>query len=184
MKKVFYIFGQLSDSDIEWLIKNGGKEKVKKNEILISRGEAIDFLYIVLEGRFAVLTGATAQRRIAVLESGEIIGEMSFVDSFPPVATVQAERASTVYAIRREALKQHLEQDSGFAARFYYALSLFLADRVRHNIALLGYGSDEDVAGGTFPDADEVDPLILDNVSLAGNRFKRMLSRMLRSRGR
>ena len=58
--------------------------------------------------------------------------------------------------------------------RFYRALSFFLADRLRGTVRRLGYGQ----AGGLDTDdvlEDELDDRLLDSVSLAGDRFDRML---------
>jgi CRP/FNR family transcriptional regulator, cyclic AMP receptor protein len=59
------------------------------------------------------------------------MGEMSFVDQAPPSATVQAMEPSFVLDIPRRRLNAKLAEDAGFAARFYRALSMFLAARLR-----------------------------------------------------
>jgi CRP/FNR family transcriptional regulator, cyclic AMP receptor protein len=126
-----------------------------------------------------VVARAAGNKEVARLRSGEIVGEMSFVDSRPPSATVQAVEPSSVLAIPRLALKARLSQDAFFAARFYRAMAVFLSDRLRSTVGLLGYGS-----GQTLEDeatyADEIDTTVLDNVSLAGARFD-LLQRRLRA---
>ena len=122
---------------------------------------------------------AGGSREVARLRPGEIVGEMSFVDSRPPSATVQAVEPSSVLAIPRLGLAARLIQDAPFAARFYRAIAVFLSDRLRSTVGLLGYGS-----GQTLEDqasyADEIDTAVLDNVSLAGARFD-ILQRRLRA---
>ena len=54
MKRVLFILGQLSDSDIEWMIDNGSKQSVKQGEYLVKQGEAIENIYIVLSGGFRI----------------------------------------------------------------------------------------------------------------------------------
>lgn len=156
MRKVLFIFGQLSDTDVEWLAKNGGRKRLKKGTVLIQEGVAVETLYIVLDGELSVLQGKK-QREIARLGSGEIAGEMSFVDMKPPSATVKAVTDVVVYAIPTSTLGEALEKNVAFAARFYKAVATFLSDRVRK---------------ATDPDFDdELDDSVLDNVDRAGARF-------------
>jgi CRP/FNR family cyclic AMP-dependent transcriptional regulator len=179
MRKVLYIFGQLSDEDIEWLISNGKKERFEAEKVIIKKGQRIDMLYIGLDGKFSVFYGDKDEIKVAELGAGEIVGEMSFVDSSPPSATVKAEQDSFVYSIPRDKLKEKIDSDSGFAARFYHAIAIFLADRLRATIGLFGYGDAKYSAARV--EEPELDPLIMDNVSLAGDRFNRMLKRMIES---
>lgn len=178
MRKVFFLLGQVSDEDIEWMLSVGRKETIGRGRILIREGEDLDAVYIVLDGTFAVSAAAAGDREINRLASGEIVGEMSFVDARPPSATVTAVEESHVFAIPRAELAQRLEADTGFAARFYRALTLFLSDRLRSSVALLGYGDERDI-GSSIESEEELNPSILDNVHLAGSRFDGMLKRLM-----
>ena len=71
-------------------------------------------------------------------------------------------------------LRAKLDQDVGFASRFYKALSLFLADRMRNTIRRMGY-EDDAAPDQEMGELDEIDPEVLDKVHLAGARFERML---------
>jgi CRP/FNR family cyclic AMP-dependent transcriptional regulator len=64
-----------------------------------------------------------------------------------------------------------LAADSGFGSRFYRALAVFLADRLREARRSSGKRS---VGAADIAD-DELDVGILDRVSNAGDRFSRML---------
>lgn len=156
MRKVLFIFGQLTDSDVDWLAKSGRRKRVPKGSVLINQGVAVQSLYIVLEGELSVLHGRT-KKELARLGSGEIAGEMSFVDSRPPSATVSAHGDAVVYHIPTRILGEALSTNPGFAARFYKAVATFLSDRLRQ---------------ATDPDHDdELDDSVLDNVDRAGARF-------------
>jgi CRP-like cAMP-binding protein len=161
MRKVLFIFGQLTDGDVDWLARHGKRRRVAKATTLIQQGVPVDTLYIVLDGELSVLQGAS-RREIARLGAGEMAGEMSFVDARPPSATVAAKSDSVLYAIPTRTLGDALEADRSFAARFYKAVATFLSDRVRK---------------ATDPDYDdELDDSVLDNVDRAGARFN-MLAR-------
>ena len=175
MRKVLFILGQLTDADAEWLADHGSRVRVTKGTELIKHGTQIDTVYIILEGSMAVLTARGV--RLAQVASGDILGEMSMVDSSPTSASVVVEQDSLVLAVSKQKLMDKLKQDVGFAARFYRALALFLADRMRNTISRMGYGSGD---AGDAPSADdgELDEGVLDNVHLAGARFERMLKKL------
>ncbi|MBN1413215.1 MAG: cyclic nucleotide-binding domain-containing protein [Spirochaetales bacterium] len=176
MKRVLYIFGQLSDSDVEWLINHGKKKEIARGDVLIRQNERTDNIYIILDGIFEVLIGKN-ERKITDLTCGEIIGEMSFVDSAPTSATVKAAGESVVFVIPKQMLQDKISADTGFAAHFYRAISLFLAERVRVATRTHGFGDQKD--SGEIEINGEIDPFILDNISAGGDRFQRMLKRMM-----
>jgi CRP/FNR family cyclic AMP-dependent transcriptional regulator len=177
MRKVLFLFGQLNDDDVEWMTATGRKRFVSRGEILIRQGVPVDALSILLEGRLAVLLGPR-EREIARLNAGEIVGEMSFVDARPPSATVKALEDSTVLALSKALLTDKLGRDMGFAARFFRALAIYLSTTVRERHRMLGYG--EGVAPEEVEDdVDELDPNVLDGVYIAGERFDRMVKRVL-----
>jgi CRP/FNR family cyclic AMP-dependent transcriptional regulator len=131
MKKVLYILGELSDNDIDWLITVGHVMQVSNGQVLIKKGQPSTELYIVLSGSLSAAVSETDPDLRFEMQAGEIIGEISFVDSRPPAATVRGTHAAQVLAIPRSVLIERLQKDDGFAARFYKALAVFLAYRLR-----------------------------------------------------
>ena len=177
MRKALFLLGILNDSDLDWMIAVGAKREVPPGTVLIHQGQPIDAVFVIVEGLLAVRTTRTGTLDVASLRSGEIVGEMSFVDSRPPSASVVSLERSVVLAIPRVTLEAKLLDDVAFAARFYRSLAVFLSDRLRTTSSRLGYG-------GTAPEQpeadDEMDPATLDTLSLAGARFD-WLQRKLKS---
>ena len=101
------------------------------------------------------------------------------MDARPPSATVRALEDSTVFAVPRAALAQKLATDLGFASRFYRALAIYLSTTVRERHRTLGYGDEAALAQAQEDDDDELNPAVLDTVYLAGERFDRMVKRVL-----
>ena len=89
MRKVLYLLGHLSDSDLEWMITRGSKRRVPAGTVLIQEGHGIDTLYVLLDGALEV-TGPQIGDKPLRLKSGEVVGEVSLLDSRPPTATVTA----------------------------------------------------------------------------------------------
>ncbi len=181
MRKVLFLFGQLNDDDVEWMLAAGAKRFLPAGATLIEQGIPVDAVFILLAGRLAVwLKGRQGEgREIARLHTGEIVGEMSFVDARPPSATVRALEDSTVFAVSKTVLNAKLAADQGFAARFYRALAIYLSTTVRERHRALGYGSAQVEEEGEEDDADELDANVLDGVYLAGERFDRMVKRVM-----
>lgn len=176
MRKVLFLFGQLDDDDVEWMLRVGTQRFVAAGGVLIEQGVASDSVFILLEGQLAVWLQPRRgpRRELARLNAGEIVGEMSFVDARPPSATVVASEDSTVFALTRVVLNARLSADQGFAARFYRALAIYLSTTVRERHRAEGGDAENEE-----DDADELDGNVLDGVYLAGERFDRMVKRVL-----
>ena len=54
MRKVLYIFGLLTDADIDWMARVGIRRRLKDGEILIEQGKPIDSIILLLEGQLSV----------------------------------------------------------------------------------------------------------------------------------
>ncbi len=173
MRTVLFIFGELNDQDIDWLIATGKKQKIEKGDILIEQNKQLSAVFIVLEGAFGVRVDNQKGKEIAQVGTGEILGEMSLLEARPPSVTVSALTASYVLAVPRRSLEEHLKREPAFAARFYKALAMFLSFRLRRLIHSKSKLDDDGESG-----VDELDSNVLDTVYLAGARFDRMLKRL------
>lgn len=200
LREVLFVFGELSDSDIDWIVAAGQREEVPAGRILIHKGRPVDGLYILLNGTmtvsisdeennplaivFASLEEANGDsgREIARLLRGDIAGEMPFVDNHPPETTIKAHEDSLVLMVPKQQLVVKLHQDEVFAAHFYRVISILLLNRLRDISSRLGYGRRVYDAGKALDDSveyqDEIDFNVLDHVSLAGARFDWLLKRL------
>jgi CRP/FNR family transcriptional regulator, cyclic AMP receptor protein len=173
MRKALYLMGILDDGDVEWLAKTGATKFMPSGTVLIYEGRAIEDLYVVLEGALTVSVRAIGNKKVATLFAGEIVGEISFVDSRPPSASVITVQDSYLLVLSRAVLTGKLNSDDAFASRFYRAIATLLADRLRKTTSYLGYGK---WAEDTNP--DELDESLMDSVSLGATRFDRLLKQL------
>ena len=169
MKRVLYFLGQLTDHDIEWMMTNGKSKDLFPGEYIVNQGSQVDSLFIVLSGYLEIKNEETGYV-VAKIGSGEIVGEMSFVDAKPPSVSVVATEQCKIYSIPIKRMKQKMEVDQGFAARLYCAIATFLSHRLRSTTGRLGYGS-------AHEDSDEIDMNVLNDVGQAGARFSRILKK-------
>ncbi|TFV49239.1 cyclic nucleotide-binding domain-containing protein [Bradyrhizobium niftali] len=174
MRKVLFIFGVLNDADIDWMARAGVRRGIGRQEVLIQEGVPIDAIVLLLQGRMGVSVSGAGE--IAQLEAGDFIGEMSLVDSAPPSATVAAKVDSVALFLDKQVLLRKLAGDYAFASRFYRALAILLSDRLRATERRMAYGEQDHGLGDEAARLkDELDPGVLDQVSIAGERFDRLL---------
>jgi CRP/FNR family transcriptional regulator, cyclic AMP receptor protein len=170
LRNALFILGQLTDLDTDWLAATGHKVKLAPGDILMAEGRPVDAVSIVLEGEI-VSTHEAAGRELRRMGPGEIVGEMSFIDASPPSATVKAVTPCVILQVPRARLAERIKSEDAFAARFYRAVAMMLSDRLRTATAAGGG------AAGSL-DPDELDPNVLDKISMAGDRFGHILKRL------
>lgn len=173
MRKVLHLMGILTEEDLEWLFAHGHVRFIPPGTTLIRQGEPVEAIFILLDGKLSVQKVDINDREVAVLYPGEIVGEISFVDTRAPSAAVVSAKESHVFAVEKDVLAAKLSRDVAFSARFYRALAMFLADRLRATTSHLGYGKWQEEA-----DADEIDESRFDDISLAARRFDGLLQRL------
>lgn len=157
MRKALYILAGLDDRDIIWMAATGEVQPIAAGAVLIEAGRPVTQLYFVLEGSLDVLVG---DRRVATLGTGDVVGEMSFVEKRAPSASVVGGAAGELLAIPSDRILARIEADPAFGMRFYRALATFLSDRLRAT------------TGGA---SQELDAGVLENVQQAGERFLRLV---------
>lgn len=137
---------QLSNSDIKWMMDNSRQQQIAAGSVLIEQQSNVGYLYLVRQGTlsssikrnqnstlaraFAELEDDTdLEQEITRFDSGEILGEVSFLNCTPSAITVKAKENSVVLALPSEKLLAKLRQDVEFANRFYRAIAILLLDR-------------------------------------------------------
>ncbi|MEH2002623.1 MAG: cyclic nucleotide-binding domain-containing protein [Nostoc sp.] len=200
LKDVLFVLGELHDSDIDWIMACGTRQKIPANTTLIHERGTVDALYIILDGvmslsivenernplarAFAAIEGGEVfGREIARLSKGEIIGETPFIDGRLPSATVKTIEESIVLSIDRQQMTAKLQQDVGFASRFYRAIAILLSQRLQGMLSRLGYGRRVYSQGLSLAESaeydDELNDSVLDGVAIAGKRFDWMVGRLI-----
>ncbi|MBD0336979.1 MAG: cyclic nucleotide-binding domain-containing protein [Cyanobacteria bacterium Co-bin13] len=174
MRNSLLLLGELSDEDVEWLRQSGERVSISAGGVLIQEGQPITALYLLLDGTLEVRTGTLGQpeqqRTVAHLATGEVIGEMSFVDHRPPSATVIAETDIIVLAVSQEQLLERADTDLAFGKRFYRGLAFCLSNRLR----LMNVNSAQS-SGGSQP-SDITHPDIAANEAAARTRLDSLIA--------
>ncbi len=170
-KKALFILGGLDDQDLSWIINRGKTQVIPPGETLIYEGRTIAALYIVLKGVLSVSISPNGERELARLYEGEVVGEISFIDNRPPLATVKAIEESLVLMVPRYELIAQLHRNVGFASRFYQGISLCLASRMRGTVRRLGYQVEDHYLEEMEQDTEEMADSKQDFFALAEAKF-------------
>jgi CRP-like cAMP-binding protein len=174
MKRILFVLGVLEDEDIDWLVTAGKRQELTVNDVLINEGQPAKALHLILSGTLVVSVARPQPTEIAHLNSGEVVGEMSFIDRLPPSATVSATEPSILLTISAELLETKLAQDMGFSSRFYRALAILLSTRLRSTVQHL-----EAEYWKPFALANEAcSPEMADHMTLGEIRFDWLMRRL------
>ncbi len=111
------LFAELPDSDLEMVCQQVEEVRLQPHEILFEEGSIGHHAYVIKEGQIEIYKRAHGNNvQIAIRQSGEIIGEMSLLESVPRNASGRALIDSLLLAISQEAF-EHLMNTHPSAAR-------------------------------------------------------------------
>ena len=93
------LFANVEPEAIEGLLEACPRRELAEGEVLIRPGEVNQTLYLILSGRLRVHLDSLDNPPLAVLESGENVGELSVIDHKPASAWVVADSVTTLLAV-------------------------------------------------------------------------------------
>lgn len=192
VKEALFVFSELHDSDIDWMMNAGALEKISPDSVLLHPGRPVDALYTVLDGQLVISTtetpcdplstcrhGLTEQGHqqnftpTAYLSRGGLPGIISFLDFQPLPVRIHAASESLLLAIPRQKVSIKLQSDLGFAARFYRVIATQTATLLN---TVISSGKCVDCGDSMDMDMDdELDLEALQQVSEGGAKFDWML---------
>ncbi len=117
-----------------WSYEQGGEGGVMKDgelgrvysdgEVIFREGEEGDRMYVVQSGRVRITKKSPAgELPIAVLETGEIFGEMALFDRLPRSATASAIGNTRILGIDKKKLFQTIDRDPSLVFRLIESMS-------------------------------------------------------------
>lgn len=197
MKEAMVVFGELRDSDVDWLMSIGRIQQFGAEDFLVQAGRPVESLYIILSGQFSVavfegdcnpfsvcfdcpVQTASTMDVVTYLSKGSMAGTIAFIDFRPNLFTIRAVNDAMALCIPRPQLTIKLLQDLGFAARFHRVVSLQLLALLDTSIAHLGLNASSDT-GETIDEGvlgDEINLEGLHQVSQGSARFTWMLQQL------
>lgn len=143
-----HLFKNMSMSDVARIASVATRATVDKGATIIKEGDAGDALYLIEAGSVMVCKGAGSgqQEVLAVLDIGELFGEMALIDHAPRSASVIALELTNLLVVRDADLDRLSQEDASFAVRLYRNLALTVTRRLRRASDKLRILSEEGVA--------------------------------------
>jgi len=104
------LFSGLAEDDLNRLCEMVEEVQLKAGEVLFAEGSPGDSAYVIKEGEIEILKASGGRDvLLAVRKPGDVIGEMSILESAPRFATVRARSASLLLAIGHSQLQRLLD---------------------------------------------------------------------------
>lgn len=125
--KNVYIFKDLTEDEIDKIKQITMLIQVKTGEKLFSENDESDALYIIKNGSVMVKKGSIV---LSILNQGECIGEITFLNLEKRTATIAAIEHSEIFKIKYNDLDKLMEEDSEIASKIYKAIAITLSKRL------------------------------------------------------
>ena len=118
------LFADLPDEDLERLCQMVTEISLKAGEELFAEGSPGDSAFVIQKGEIEILkTSGGRNVLLAVRKPGEVIGEMSLLESAPRFASVRARADSTLLAIGHEQLNDLLNTSPSAARALLHTIT-------------------------------------------------------------
>jgi len=120
----------LPEDSLASLSESGLKQQLTKGKTLFQKGDAGDFLAVILSGKLKVSAYSISGNEtvLNILQPGDVLGEIAAIDGGERTADVVALEACEILVIRRADILRKLETDSEFALALSKALCKKLRD--------------------------------------------------------
>lgn len=197
------LFGELSDSDVDWIVRCSRVEEIAADTMLIRANRPVDTLYLLLRGTVSVVFNENSSSsfasafsmlenlqesdelpgyEIAQLTRGEITGEMALIDTRLSAYSFKALENLQVLAIDKQKLSIEIQQNPAMGNRFLKAIVMLISAKVQALTCCIQscnstYKMEESLSKDDKY-ADEIDVDMMDDLSLGGARFDWMLRRL------
>ena len=130
IKRFPQIGSALEPAELEALLQLLKIQYVEASESLIIEGTMTDSLYFVWEGELDVIMQAPeGEHKVATIEQGELLGEISLLSPGKATATVRSELGCVALHLDVESLQQFWQAHPHAASIFLHELSRLVAQR-------------------------------------------------------
>ncbi|MFP4474479.1 MAG: MMPL family transporter [Desulfatibacillaceae bacterium] len=151
------IFHGLSRTQIHYVLLAGALKELPDGEVLFRKGEMSNSMYAIVSGELEILDTRTAadwggdfseRTRVALLRTGDVVGEMGLVRSSRRSATAVAAGPVELLQINRRMIQRLQWLYPPAAYRFFFNLMRILCDRLEHTThCLSNTGIRDDITG-------------------------------------
>ncbi|MBA2544255.1 MAG: mechanosensitive ion channel [Deltaproteobacteria bacterium] len=120
------LFAKLAGPDLDLIARGMKRRLFSRGEVIVRQGDPGDSLFLIDEGEVSVVLSVDgAERQVATLKSGDILGELSLMTGESRAATCIAAIDVQVHELSHELVRELLEAKPTLAENF----SVILTDR-------------------------------------------------------
>lgn len=98
------LFKHIDDAQLHSILEFFTLHTIERSTLLLSPEHANAYLYLILEGQLSIHLSDVSTPPISFLNTGDYVGEVSFIDHHHPSAYVLANKKSTVIRLHRRNL--------------------------------------------------------------------------------
>jgi CRP-like cAMP-binding protein len=141
-------FADASPDALQRVALAGHEQHLIRGDVLFNEGDPPEALYLVLRGRLAIALANPIDRResvVALMESGDLFGEMGMLDDGPRSAMARALEPTTVLSIPYDHVLPMFEENP----KLLWNVARLLAQRIRVTDEALADSVFLDVTGRT-----------------------------------
>jgi len=131
-------FAFLSYKELIRVINTGELTKLGAGKEIWHEGASGDEMMLILSGSVEIIKNG---KRLNVLKKGDVIGEMSMIDSAPRSASVVTVEPTNLLAFPREALFALLREETELAVKFLWGVTMEMNKRLRSVSAQIAGGA-------------------------------------------
>jgi CRP/FNR family cyclic AMP-dependent transcriptional regulator len=141
------LFDDLTSEQLDAIAEAGELRTLQRNEVLFSEDEDAAELFVVVDGRLAISNKSIDGREsmMALMEKGDLFGEMALFDGLRRSAEARALESSTVVSIPYDPLRDLYESQPSLL----WKVVALLAGRIRNTDEALADSVFLDVTGRT-----------------------------------
>jgi len=125
-------FSDLTDAEFDAIAPFCREVKGEAGAVLIKEGDPVKYIFILLSGSASIFKKRAdgAQVLLASVGKGDVLGELSFLQSARATATVKAKRPFRALSISQGDLQRLLVTHLDMAAKLYRKLALIAGRRM------------------------------------------------------
>jgi hypothetical protein len=132
------IFGGLGDGELRKVARLFTQKLYRPGERIFNRGDAGSEAYIVMRGQVDICLNEEA-KPIATVTSGQILGELAFLDGSPRTAMAVAGQASILLVVQRSAFGEVVQREPHLGMVVMRNIAIDLSNKLRKaNAAISG----------------------------------------------
>lgn len=125
--KNVYIFKDLTEDELDKIKNITALIQIETGQKLFCENDESDALYIIKNGNVMVKKGKIV---LSILNQGESIGEITFLNREKRTATITAIEHVEIYKIKYNDLDELIKDEPKIASKIYKAIALTLSKRL------------------------------------------------------